>query len=222
MYAIIEVGGQQFKVEKDQKIFVQKLEQKEGSHFDIESVLLLDNDKNVIVGQPLINGAKIVARVISHTKGDKVLIFKKKRRKGYQILNGHRPQFSEIMIEEIIENAAKETRSAAAKKEKQPAKDTETVSFDKEKAVSAEAVTGEAPVKAPKSSKVAAKEDKSAGTEESKASEKKVITKKPVSKTSEAKGKTSEKQAAVKKDEKKKAEAKTETRKPAAKKNTKK
>lgn len=227
MYAIIEIAGQQFKVEKDQKILVQRLEQKEGSQFDIESVLLLDNDKNVLVGEPLISGVKIIARLISHTQGDKVRIFKKKKRKGYQKQTGHRQQFSEIMIEEIIENAAKDTRAAKAKKVKPAIKETRLVSQAEEKEAVTEVAVSEPHAKTSPVKKAAARKDQDAVIEETKPVTKKVVTKKPAPKASEAKtsaGKSAGKQkAAEQKDDKKKAPVKkTEAKKPGTKKSTKK
>lgn len=102
MYAIVEIAGQQFKVEKDKKVFVHKLAAEEGTSVEFDKVLLLDNEGTVTVGTPVIEGAKITAKVVEHTKGDKVLVFKKKRRKGYQKLNGHRQSFTQVLIEEIV------------------------------------------------------------------------------------------------------------------------
>ena len=104
MYAIVEIAGQQFKVEKDQQIFVHRLDAEEGSKVDFAKVLLVDNDGKVNVGAPAVKGAKVTAKVVSHVKGDKVLVFKKKRRKGYQKLNGHRQVFTQITIESISAN----------------------------------------------------------------------------------------------------------------------
>ena len=104
MYAIVEIAGQQFKVEQDQQIFVHRLEVKEGSKVDFEKVLLIDNSGKVNVGAPVIKGAKVTAKVLEHLKGDKVIVFKKKRRKGYQKLNGHRQLFTQIQIESISAN----------------------------------------------------------------------------------------------------------------------
>ena len=104
MYAIVEISGQQFKVEKDQQIFVHRLEAKEGSKVDFENVLLIDNGGKVNVGAPAVKGAKVTAKVLDHLKGDKVIVFKKKRRKGYQKLNGHRQSFTQIKIESISAN----------------------------------------------------------------------------------------------------------------------
>lgn len=102
MYAIVDIQGQQFKVEKDQKVYVHHLEGEVGSQVEFDKVLLTDNNGAVTVGAPVIEGAKVVAEIITPlVKGDKVLIFKKKRRKGYRKLNGHRQQFSQIIIKEI-------------------------------------------------------------------------------------------------------------------------
>lgn len=102
MYAIVDIAGQQFKVEKDQKVYVHRLENEEGTDVEFEKVLLVDNAGKIQVGNPVVKGAKISAKVLSHLKGDKVLVFKKKRRKGYQKLNGHRQYFSQIQIQDII------------------------------------------------------------------------------------------------------------------------
>ncbi len=102
MYAIVDIAGQQFKVEKDKKLYVHRLEGEEGSELDFNEVLLIDNDGKVKVGTPNIKNAVVKARILSHLKGDKVLVFKKKRRKGYQKLNGHRQYLTRIQIEDIV------------------------------------------------------------------------------------------------------------------------
>lgn len=103
MYVIVEIQGQQFKVEKDQKLFVHRLDGKEGDQLEFEKVLLIDSEGSVTVGTPVIEGAKVVAEIINPlVKGDKILIFHKKRRKGYRKLNGHRQQFSQIVIKDIL------------------------------------------------------------------------------------------------------------------------
>ena len=114
MYAIVEIAGQQFKVEKDQQVYVHRLENKEGSKVEFDNVLLIDNDGKIKVGAPAISGAKITAKVVSHLKGDKVVVFKKKRRKGYRVKNGHRQALTEILIQKIEEKAA--AKKAPAKK----------------------------------------------------------------------------------------------------------
>ena len=101
MYAIVEIAGQQFKVAKDQQIFVHRLNQKEGDKVSFDNVLLVDNDGKVKVGAPAVKGAKVDATVIEHAKGDKVIVFKKKRRKGYRKKDGHRQQFTSIKIDHI-------------------------------------------------------------------------------------------------------------------------
>ncbi|MBW7943067.1 MAG: 50S ribosomal protein L21 [Candidatus Kuenenia stuttgartiensis] len=101
MYAIIDIAGQQFKVEKNQEIHVHRLEGKEGGKVEFNRVLLINQDGKVTVGSPSIEGAKVNARILTHLKGDKVLVFKKKRRKGYQKLNGHRQYLTKIQIENI-------------------------------------------------------------------------------------------------------------------------
>ncbi|CAN5483735.1 hypothetical protein BH11BAC2_BH11BAC2_17140 [soil metagenome] len=101
MYAIVSIAGQQFKVEENSPVFVHRLEANEGDQVQFDQVLLVDNNGSVKVGAPLLSGAKVTAKVLSHLKGDKVLIFKKKRRKGYQKMNGHRQQFTKIQIETI-------------------------------------------------------------------------------------------------------------------------
>lgn len=107
MYAIVKINGQQFKVEKDNKLFVHRLSEEEGASVEFKDVLLIDNDGKVKVGAPVISGASVSAKVLKHVKGDKVLVFKKKRRKGYQKLNGHRQQFSQILIEDVKTSATK-------------------------------------------------------------------------------------------------------------------
>lgn len=101
MYAIVEIAGQQFKIEKDQKIFVHRLKAEEGSQINFDRVMLVDNDGSIKVGAPTIDGATVSATVLNHLKGEKVLIFKKKRRKGYQKMNGHRQYLTSIIIDDI-------------------------------------------------------------------------------------------------------------------------
>ena len=123
MYAIVDIAGQQFKVEKDQKLFVHRLEVEEGKKVSFDKVLLIDSGSKVSVGDPVVKGASVDAKVISHMKGDKVLVFKKKRRKGYQKLNGHRQYMTQIQIEGISEKgaAAKKETAAKASEAKAPA-----------------------------------------------------------------------------------------------------
>ena len=102
MYAIVEIAGQQFKAEKDRKLYVHRLKGEEGSSVSFDKVLLIDNDGQVKVGAPVVEGASVKAKILSHLKDDKVIVFKKKRRKGYKVKNGHRQFLSQIVIEEIV------------------------------------------------------------------------------------------------------------------------
>ena len=115
MYAIVEIAGQQFKVEKDQQIFVHRLDSKEGEKITFDNVLLIETNGKVKVGAPNVSGAKVTAKVLEHLKGDKVIVFKKKRRKGYRVKNGHRQYLSKIEIQKIDEKAA--AKKATPKKE---------------------------------------------------------------------------------------------------------
>ena len=120
MYAIVEIAGHQFKVEKDQKVFVNRLSTEEGKKVSFDNVLLIGNGNDVTLGAPAIDGAQVSAKVLKHLKGDKVIVFKKKRRKGYRVKNGHRQSLSEIVIENIIASGAKPAKKvekAAPKKE---------------------------------------------------------------------------------------------------------
>ena len=102
MYVIVDIQGQQFKVQKDQKLFVHRIDASEGDTVEFGKVLLISNGDDITIGSPLVDGAKVVLEVLSQVKGDKVLIFKKKRRKGYRKLNGHRQQFSQVIVKDII------------------------------------------------------------------------------------------------------------------------
>ncbi|MEJ2112196.1 MAG: 50S ribosomal protein L21 [Flavobacteriaceae bacterium] len=121
MYAIVEIAGHQFKVEKDQKVFVNRLATEEGKKVSFDNVLLIGDGDNVTVGAPAIGGAQVGAKVLKHLKGDKVIVFKKKRRKGYRVKNGHRQALTEIQIESIVASgakpAAKVEKAAPVKKE---------------------------------------------------------------------------------------------------------
>ena len=118
MYAIVEIAGQQFKVEKDQKYFVHQLEGKPGSKITFENVLLLDDKGKVTVGSPSVNGIQVTAKIEQHLLGDKVIVFKKKRRKGYKVKNGHRQRLTEITVQEIGKKlAAKKAVPKVEKKE---------------------------------------------------------------------------------------------------------
>ena len=116
MYAIVEIAGQQFKVVKDQKLFVHRLKDKEGSKVSFGKVYLLDDGKKVTVGAPAITGASVQAKVVGHLKGDKVIVFKKKRRKGYRVKNGHRQALSELLVENIVISGPKSTSKSNVEK----------------------------------------------------------------------------------------------------------
>lgn len=143
MYAIVDIAGQQFKVVKDQQIFVHRLNNKEGDSVTFDRILFVENDGKVDVGAPAVAGASVTAKVIEHRKGDKVIIFKKKRRKGYQTRNGHRQQFTKIAITGISINGSKKKAEKPAEKAEKPA---EKAQKPAEKA-------------APKATKAAAKSD---------------------------------------------------------------
>lgn len=101
MYAIVDIAGQQFKVAKDQHLFVHRLQGDEGAIIEFDNVLLVDTGDGITIGSPLVKGSKVSAKILSHLKGDKVIVFKKKRRKGYEKKNGHRQYFTKILIENI-------------------------------------------------------------------------------------------------------------------------
>ena len=134
MYAIVEIAGQQFKVAKDQKVFVHRLQEEEGSKVSFENVLLMDDGK-ITIGAPAIKGAVVTAKVLNHLKGDKVIVFKKKRRKGYRVKNGHRQFLTELQIESISAKAP--VKKAAAKKEEVSIEATKTVAKPAAKKVAA-------------------------------------------------------------------------------------
>ena len=121
MYAIVEIAGQQFKVAKDQKVYVHRLQGEEGSKVTFDNVLLTEDKGNVTIGAPAIKAVEVTAKILGHLKGDKVIVFKKKRRKGYKKKNGHRQYLTEIQIESIGAAGAKKTvKKAAPKKEAAP------------------------------------------------------------------------------------------------------
>ena len=136
MFAIVEIAGQQFKVAKDQKVFVHRLAAEEGASVSFDNVLMLSEGDKVTVGAPAIDGAQVGAKIIKHLKGDKVIVFKKKRRKGYRVKNGHRQSLTQIVIESIAASGAKKAapakkaKAAAPKAEKPAAKKQETASKD--------------------------------------------------------------------------------------------
>jgi large subunit ribosomal protein L21 len=102
MYAIVEIAGQQFKVERGNKVYVHRLDANEGAKIEFDKVLMMENDGKISIGNPTVEGAKVAATVISHLKGDKVIVFKKKRRKGYQKWNNHRQSLTQILIQGVL------------------------------------------------------------------------------------------------------------------------
>ena len=102
MYAIVEIAGQQFKVESGHKLYTNRLKGDEGASLSFDRVLLTDNDGQVKIGSPVVEGAKVEAKIVRHLKDDKVIVFKKKRRKGYKVKNGHRQFLTQIEITNII------------------------------------------------------------------------------------------------------------------------
>ena len=163
MYAIVNIAGKQFKVEEDQKIFVHRLEGKEDTKVSFDEVLLIDNNGKVSIGDPVIQGAKVSAKILEHLKADKVIVFKKKRRKGYSVKNAHRQFLTKIQIEKISAKGG----SASGGEEKVTAK---------KESVKAVAKT-ETPAKAP-AKKATAKKAEAKVTISKKPTAKKTTTKK--------------------------------------------
>ncbi len=148
MYAIVEIAGQQFKVQKDQKIFVHRLDAETGKKIDFDKVLLVDDNGKVTLGAPAIDGAVVTAQVGDHVKGDKVIVFRKKRRKGYRKKNGHRQSFTALTISDIKIGGAKK---AAAKKVEATEEATEKPAAAKKPAAKKPAAKKAAPKKEDKS-----------------------------------------------------------------------
>jgi large subunit ribosomal protein L21 len=202
MYAIVDIAGQQFKVEKDQKLFVHRLEGDAGSEVSFDKVLLIENDGKITFGNPVIKDAAVSAKVVEHLKGDKVLIFKKKRRKGYQKLNGHRQYLTRIEITGIAEKVEK--KAAAKAEEKKAAPKAAETKATAEKAVTDKkeaATTKSTAAKKPAAEKKATAA-KAPAAEKKNAPAKAPATKKPAAakKAAPAKAPSAKKPAAAKKD----------------------
>ena len=150
MYAIVEIAGQQFKVVKDQKLFVHRLTDKEGSKVSFDKVFLLDDGKKVSIGAPAITGASVEAKVVSHLKGDKVIVFKKKRRKGYRVKNGHRQALTELVIEKIQATGSESKKAAESSAPKKETKAAVKVAPAVKKEVPKKTVTKKVATKAEK------------------------------------------------------------------------
>jgi large subunit ribosomal protein L21 len=183
MYAIVEIAGLQYKVSQKQRVFVNRLEATEGSSVEFDKVLLIDNDGTITVGTPVIDGARVAAKVLSHLKGDKVIVFKKKRRKGYRKLNGHRQSLTELLIQGVLGKGEKlsaadaklELASILELKERSRLKPTKRV-FAKSEEEEVEEVVEEKPKKAAK--KTAAKKADAPKKEKKAAAPKKTAKKK--------------------------------------------
>ncbi len=189
MYAIVDIAGQQFKVEKDKKLFVHRLEGDAGSKISFDKVLLIENDGKITYGDPVITDAAVSAKVVEHVKGDKVLVFKKKRRKGYRKLNGHRQYLTQIEITGITEKADKKPAAKAAEEKKETPPKAETTAVPKAGTDKKEAEKKAAPAKKPTAKKPAAKKP----AEKSTAEKKPAATKKPAARKSEGGEKTTDK-----------------------------
>ncbi|MDD7884605.1 50S ribosomal protein L21 [Flavivirga sp. 57AJ16] len=161
MYAIVEIAGHQFKVEKDQKVFVNRLQTEEGKKVSFDNVLLVADGDKVTVGAPAIDGAQVGAKVLKHLKGDKVIVFKKKRRKGYRVKNGHRQSLTEIVIESIAASGAKKAAKAESEGAKKAAK-AESEGAKKAAKAESEGAKKAAPAKATKKAETAAPKAKPA------------------------------------------------------------
>jgi len=124
MYAIVEISGKQFKVEKKQKLFVNRLDVAEGKKISFDNVLMVNDGSKSSVGTPNVSGVQVDAKVLKHLKSDKVIVFKKKRRKGYKVRNGHRQAITEIEISDIITGVSKKAtaKKAETKKTEAPKK----------------------------------------------------------------------------------------------------
>jgi large subunit ribosomal protein L21 len=182
MYAIVEIAGQQFKVEEGKKIFVHRLEAEEGKELEFDKVLLIEDEGKITIGEPTIKDAVVEGKVLDHMRGDKVIVFKKKRKKGYRIKNGHRQNFTQVEILSI--NGKGSPKKAAPKKEEAKVADVIVAEepVKEKKAVSKKpAAKKETPVKEAGAKKVAEKK-----VAEKKVPEKKVAAKKPAAKKPDA------------------------------------
>jgi large subunit ribosomal protein L21 len=184
MYAIVTIAGQQFKVEKGKKVIVHQLHSNVGDEVTFEKVLLIDIEGKISVGTPYVKDAAVTAQVVSHLRGDKIKVFKKKRRKGYQVLNGHRQYFTELLIEEIIE-------TGFVKKTPKPKKAEEPRPLEKVEA-QPKAVVKEKPAKTEKPV-VKKKAESKTAEEKAKPAAKKTVKKETAEKTKPAVRKTASK-----------------------------
>ena len=174
MYAIVEIAGQQFKVEQGKKIFVHRLEAEEGNNIEFDQVLLIEDEGKITIGEPTIKNAIVEGKVVDHMRGDKVIIFKKKRKKGYRIKNGHRQNFTQVEIVSI--NGKATPKKATPKKEEVKVAEVKVTKEPAREKKSAD--------KKPVAKKPAGKKEEAPAK---KASEKKVAEKKPAVKKPAAK-----------------------------------
>lgn len=172
MYAIVEIAGQQFKVEEGKKIFVHRLQAENGKKLEFDQVLLIEDKGKVTVGEPVIKDAVVEAKVLEHLKGDKVIVFKKKRKKGYRVKNGHRQYFTQVEIVSIKEKAARKKAEHPAEKAAEPEAAVQTG------AATAPEAAEKPAVKKPRAPKAQAAEEKSAEKAAPKTTAKKSASKK--------------------------------------------
>ncbi|MEE2954366.1 MAG: 50S ribosomal protein L21 [Bacteroidota bacterium] len=172
MYAIVEIAGQQFKVENDQQIYVHRLENKEGEEIIFNKVLLIENNGLVSIGTPVLENTAVTAEVLTHLKGDKVVVFKKKRRKGYKVRNGHRQFFTKIKIKNIDTKVSRSKEDAKPKKDNVSTKKATTKKVATKKVATKKATTKKATTKKATTKKATTK----------KATTKKATTKKTTAK----------------------------------------
>lgn len=133
MYAIVEIAGQQFKVEQGKKIFVHRLEVEAGSQVDFDKVLLIEDEGNITIGEPTIKDAVVGGKILENVRGEKVIVFKKKRKKGYRVKNGHRQNFTQVEILTINGKGSEKAETSEVKEKKAAKKPAEK----KEKAAKA-------------------------------------------------------------------------------------
>lgn len=193
MYAIVEIAGQQFKVEKGEKIFVHRLANDEGADVTFDQVLLIDNEGKISIGEPLVEGAFVEGKVLSHVKGDKVIVFKKKRRKGYQKSNGHRQLFSSVEILAVNETGKPKAAKAVVKESPEGEKPATKKADAEEAAAKSEPAKASAP-----GAEEAAKKPAEKKPAEEKTAAKKPAAKKPAAKKPAAKKPAAKKPAAKK------------------------
>jgi large subunit ribosomal protein L21 len=199
MYAIVTIAGQQFKVEKGKKVIVHQLASEVGEEVTFEKVLLIDNDGKISVGTPYVKEAAVTAQVLSHLRGNKIKVFKKKKRKGYQVLNGHRQYLTELMIEEIIESGFVR-KAPKPKKAAEPREKAEEPLAQESVKTEAKAVSGKKPVKSA---------GKKSAEPKATAAKAKPVVKKTIKKEAEEKAKPVAKKPAAKSKPAAKKEEKT-------------